>query len=233
MMCARLCTCAPAAAQIWTDQRCYIRSWLDEIARPLSELYVAAVELAFAPALPRRVRFVSHAVREIRNRLPDYVDGPVRRRVDYEALATRIEGVWTTLGLNSTFDTDLHTEGPSRIPAPEIVVPRELLRVVGNLIEKHREGSKRATGKSERLFRAVIPEAGQLSASSWPVVAKWKRITDWFEAETHEPDRLTETVSDHELLQQFVEFESVLALLAQPFFEGLDDIDDLLEEANS
>ena len=62
-----------AAEASWTPRRVDLRSWLQRNAPSLGELYVGAVLLVFGRPIPGRVRFVAHAVREIRNRLPDVV----------------------------------------------------------------------------------------------------------------------------------------------------------------
>src|SRR6266511_1972358 len=62
-------------ASCWTPVRLEIRSWLSRNAPPLAELYEGAVRLLYVNLLPGRVRFISHAVREIRNRLPGVISG--------------------------------------------------------------------------------------------------------------------------------------------------------------
>src|SRR5579862_3363825 len=71
---------APGTLSCWTSDRNEIRDWLDHKAPSLAELYAGAVILLYANPLPGRVRFVAHAVREIRNRLPDAVAGPTKNQ---------------------------------------------------------------------------------------------------------------------------------------------------------
>lgn len=60
----------------WTEPRQELRAWFQRNAPSLGELYEGALRMFFAPEFPGRVRFVAHAVREIRNRLPDAIAGP-------------------------------------------------------------------------------------------------------------------------------------------------------------
>jgi hypothetical protein len=65
----------PVTPGCWTTSRLEIRAWLYEQAPSLAELYEGAVCLIFEKPISGRVRFVAHAVREIRNQLPNYISG--------------------------------------------------------------------------------------------------------------------------------------------------------------
>ena len=53
-----------------------LRDWFRVNAAHLGALYEGALKILYTVGFPRKVRFVAHAVREIRNRLPDVVCGP-------------------------------------------------------------------------------------------------------------------------------------------------------------
>jgi hypothetical protein len=57
----------------WTRNRRELAEWLGGISPSIAELYQGAVELLFHRPVPGFSRFVSHAVREIRNRLPQEI----------------------------------------------------------------------------------------------------------------------------------------------------------------
>ena len=59
----------------WTPARRELLAWHKRNAPSLAELYEGAVELLYRQQLPGWTRFVGHAVREIRNRLPDAISG--------------------------------------------------------------------------------------------------------------------------------------------------------------
>jgi hypothetical protein len=59
----------------WTSERLQLKAWLTRNAPSLAELYESAVRLLFEVRLPGYTRFVRHAVRAIRNRLPFVISG--------------------------------------------------------------------------------------------------------------------------------------------------------------
>src|SRR5437879_13040955 len=87
------------APRYWTPLRERVAKWLDELAPSLGELYRGALELV-QTAVPGRVRFICHAVREIRNRLPDALSGEERGRIEYPDLTRSIAKEWEKAGLS-------------------------------------------------------------------------------------------------------------------------------------
>jgi hypothetical protein len=63
-------------------------------ATQLSALFRGAIRVNEDPDFPGFVNFVAHAVREIANRLPDYIDLPFPKRVDYSGAIDRIATQW-------------------------------------------------------------------------------------------------------------------------------------------
>src|SRR5690349_1058121 len=88
-----------AITQSWPKHRLELLAWLQRNdAESLAELYVAAVsQLDGRP--PGYVRLVSHCVRELRNRLPDVIAGPLSvPRLDYASRLDRLAGIWDQAG---------------------------------------------------------------------------------------------------------------------------------------
>src|SRR5437899_126098 len=82
-------------ASCWIPVRLEIRAWLYRNAPSLAELYEGAVLLLYAHPLPGRVRFISHAVREIRNRLPEATSGVKGLpRLDYTSRLDKLAKQW-------------------------------------------------------------------------------------------------------------------------------------------
>jgi hypothetical protein len=66
----------------------------------LAQGYEAAVTMAFDDTFPGRVWFIAHALRDIRNRLPEALDGGTRGpRTEYSHLAKKITTCWIEDGL--------------------------------------------------------------------------------------------------------------------------------------
>lgn len=66
-----------SAASCWTAKRLQLLDWFRRSAPQLAQVYAGAVTMASDGDFPGRVVFVWHAIREIRNRLPDALAGEV------------------------------------------------------------------------------------------------------------------------------------------------------------
>ncbi|MEG5006168.1 hypothetical protein QUB17_21335 [Microcoleus sp. B5-C4] len=89
-----------ASPEYWTTVRQSIYSWLYENAPSLAQLYKGAVFLIFEKPIPGRLRFVAHAVREIRNRLPDYFGVQNGETVKYKKELDQLSETWRKGGLS-------------------------------------------------------------------------------------------------------------------------------------
>src|ERR1700677_2005187 len=67
----------------WNPLRRELEVWLGQHSPDLVDIYRGALKILFVPEFPGRLRFVSHAVREIRNRVPDAITGTRPKRVEY------------------------------------------------------------------------------------------------------------------------------------------------------
>ena len=61
-----------------TSERMALHRWLSRTASHLAPVYLAGVRMVMDESFPGRVYFVAHAMREIRNRLPDAIAGEVQ-----------------------------------------------------------------------------------------------------------------------------------------------------------
>ena len=217
----------PMNTEIWTENRRRIHSWLVGSAPPLAKLYQGAVTLLFCTDLPWRTQFVAHAMREMGNRLPDYVGDPVTGQVQYVQLVGVVDQIWIRFGLDSRSGmSDGEHEADS---LPYEAVSSDLLDAVQHLLNEHRKGRKRSSSKSERLFNAVAPQGQELGETLGPSRKQWKDLTTWAVGQAH---KHSESLPYDQLLMKFETLESMLHLIAQPIFEGLDELDELLAEAN-
>src|SRR5690242_17104282 len=87
-------------ASYWTVPRAELEAWIRRYAPSLADLYVAAVVLLHDSPVPGCVLLISHAVREICNRLPGRVSGVEGDgRLDYASHLDEIAEAWTRAGL--------------------------------------------------------------------------------------------------------------------------------------
>src|SRR5215211_6692184 len=84
-----------SAASCWTAKRLRLLDWLQRTAPQLAPVYAGAVTMAFDGDFPGRLVFVWHAIREIRNRLPDASAGEVpSSSLQYGDLVGEVRQCW-------------------------------------------------------------------------------------------------------------------------------------------
>ncbi len=216
----------------WTEARREILAWLKRNAPSLAELYEGAVLILRQHSLPGQTRFIGHAVREIRNRLPDAFSGPTRgQRLDYTKRLAAISTAWTNAGLHEyaiPSDAEFHsppTVDNSRNP---IKIPPEIYRLIDDLIADHLNVPETRAQAAERFFEACAPENRDLRETLRPVVKNWMAVTDWFMDHTHDTGDTDAACDPQELSRKFELFESLLGSLIRGFFASLDDLDLIL-----
>jgi len=217
-----------AEDEIWTSSRNDLRGWLHTTNPTLADLYVAAVTLFHNKEFPGRVILIAHSAREIGNRLPDFVVGrSSSKQFDYKSRLDYLSEKWQKSG----FEND---KLPVGIPnnAKTIDFPSPLYRDIGKIIRDFSESRERTEESAFRLFTALEEQAGSSRAALFPVVSQWIQIIGWFVSWAHMSLKQREC-TEHELSHYFDQFESMLSGFKKRFFKGTDDIDEILEEANS
>jgi hypothetical protein len=190
----------------------------------LAELYKGAVCLIFERLVPGRLRFVSHAVREIRNRLPDYIPSEKSgKRLEYKDELDQLVIIWQSSG----FSLD-----EVRLNDREITIPPQLFDNIQALLKKHKAVSTNNIEKAIYFFESCFPE-NQLSRNRLlPIAKHWWEVTEWFMKKTHDSGRDELGDNEQRLHQQFELFESFLAVITQKFYDTVDELDKILKEAN-
>ena len=228
----------PVTPAHWTNARMEIRGWLHEQAPPLAELYEGAVCLIFERPLGGKLRFVAHAVREIRNRLPGYISsGKSGRRLEYKDELEELLKIWQSSGfsLDGTLP-DGGIDATADLPplSPDIPVPRQLFLNIQQLLKKHVAVSSTNLEKAIHLFEICLPENQPLRESLLPIAKHWWNVTEWFMEKTHDSGRVDEDCDEQELRSQFELFELFLVecTRARSFYSTTDELDEILEDAN-
>ncbi len=226
----------PAAAPCWTNVRMELCSWMRRNnAASLAELYEGAVLLLFYAPLPGRVRFVAHAVREIRNRLPEIISG-VRASgtLQYKNKLDVIAKRWKKSGfrLDGSFDMGFETTD-NALPPPDIPIQRDLFLAIAGLLKENEEIGSKKLDTAYRLFETVAPENQTIRDTLRPNVDQWLEITEWFMKKTHDSGYVDADINDKELSANFELFETCLNALVRGFFNTVDELDAILEDANS
>lgn len=185
--------------------------------------------MALDDAFPGRVWFVAHAIREIRNRLPDALAGKVAAaRTDYVELTAEIHARWVDEGLppDGVAGIDSAAE-PSAANVGRREVSGEFLRSVGALVAGHLAATDNNESRARRLFEAV----GGTPPPDY-VVRGWVRGTKWANAYAHVREKPLDRKDEEALAGHFLGFEQTLRAIANRSYENMDELDEILGSAN-
>jgi len=211
--------------KIMNERQRRIFDWLQQVGPDLAELYEGAVKMTEDASFPGRGWFICHAVREIRNRLPNSVAGKHSiRHLSYPEEVTLIVKAWERAGLEGVYEK----KKAKASNEPRQFVTREVLAVIDGLMRRHKEVKNRKEENARRLLIALEPENEQMKSSLNPVVEKWIDETEWFVERVH----VGKATDEDELIAHFETFEIVLGTFAGYFYEGFEEIEQLVEKAN-
>lgn len=221
----------PIPTDCWTNSREEIHAWLNEESPSLAELYKGAVFLAFEGSISGRIKFISHAVREIRNRL----HGKATSYLNYSDEIRDLVELWRShsLPLNRIFpNTEVTAEDTLPTTTPDLLMPRPLFLKIQKLLQKHLEVSYTNQEKARRFFEAYLPPEAR-SDILIPLANHWWKVTEWFMARAHDSGAVDADCNEQEFQSQFEQFESFLSTLARSFYSTIDELDKILEDTNS
>ena len=187
----------------------------------------------FDTSFPGRTRFVPHAVREIRNRLPDYIAGSRSSRVEYVNRLDALVDQFKRSGLIVDGEAPIVVTQTIQTTNTDIPVPHRIFRSVCSLLKDHIESREKSADKAFRLFRTIAPENHDFQNSLRPIVLHWVDVTDWFMRRAHDSGILDNDVDEAELKSNFELFEVALGAMICGFFKTIEDLDEILEDANS
>ncbi len=214
----------------WTPERAALVRWLNRCAPALVPLYVGALRLAVLDSFPGRVHFIAHAIREICNRLPGALGPEVKPRgAGYEPLTDKIHDQWVAEGLREDGTLRLSDESaPSASGPRRHEVSVELLESVGRLIADHNNAKANRLAREEASF-SDLTNLGTTPSFARKVWQKRKRDAHKF---AHAADYPRPPESDQEWVERFCELERDLIAISRPAQDNLDELDELLAEAN-
>lgn len=219
----------------WTPQRIELCTWFTRNAPSLGELYAGALEMVFREDFPGRVRFVSHAVREIRNRLPDVIAGPERgTQLQYKNQLDKIAQVWEKHGLplDGSLPTKI-TPSDALPSSDDIPIPREVYCKIANLVSDHVKMRITVRESAQHLFQAIDPNNRVSEATLRPRIEHWINSTEWFVQRAHDRAEVDANIGADQLKNYFEIFERTLSAMVSEFFKTVEELDAILEEANS
>jgi hypothetical protein len=225
---------SPNLSTCWTPEREAIKSWLTRHAPSLADLYEGAVKLVFEYSIPGYSHLVGHAVREIGNRLPAVTAGDSFGRLEYPEEVEAILLQWKVagLGIDGTIPVVSTADGADKELQNEVKLPVTLVKAIGLLLAKHEATSKKPHERAEALFFAVSPENRKFVDTVRPAIVQWVSVIKWFMKCTHVGIQ-QRAIDAEELRTKFELFETSLTAITRNFFETTDELDAILEDANS
>jgi len=213
----------------WMCYRKELRAWFGRNAPSLGELYEGALRILFSEIpFPGRVRFVAHAVREIRNRLPDVIVGTKQNQsLQYKNRLDQLSKKWEKIA------TPMVSE-ENKIPKTQSVsIPYDVYQEIDRLVKDHNKSRETPRAAAKRLYEAIDPKNQEDEATLGPRIDHWLGITEWFVAKVHDSGSTDDECDLQELKDKFEAFEKALLAMVMEFFKTTEELDEILEEANA
>jgi len=217
----------------WNEMRKELRAWFERNAPSLGELYEGALRMVFDEKFPGRVRLVSHAVREIRNRLPDVIAGYKSGLLSYKNRLDKIAEIWERYGLPLDGSLPIKVTKQESPLTTEVPIPIKVYRKIAKLICDHIQTREKPSEAAKRLFQAIDPKNEKAEGILRPRIDHWIEVTEWFVKRAHERGATDDEMGADELRERFEIFEAALSAMLREFFKTEDELNAILEEANS
>lgn len=220
--------------EYWTEDRLELWQWFQRRARSLGEIYLGAVKMTYGSSFPGRTRFVSHAVREIRNRLPEIISGSRSSyTVQYKNRLDEIPRGWEKAGLPLDGSLPLSVTDAEIRTSNSETIPRQLFLEIGTLIREHNNARQKPVDTAKRLFLGATSEDPGMLDSLRPVINQWLDVSEWFVKKVHDSGGADDDFDADEFRDKFEVFETTLRALLRSFFATVEELDEILEDTNS
>jgi hypothetical protein len=172
---------------------------------------------------------MAHALRDMRNRLPDAIAGPVKGfNTQYSDLADLVTKCWMEDGLPGdgsspvTADREASAEGPARFQ-----VSATLITAVGELVSGHLAIQPRKEEGARRLWAGI----GGQPAPDY-AIRTWLAATNRIEQFAHLRDKPLSPEDEERFEKIFSACDHALVVMASKSYENMDEIDAILGSAN-
>jgi hypothetical protein len=214
----------------WTSERRELHNWFQAKAPALADAYEGAVRLLSVPGFPGRVHLVSHVARDICNRLPDFLCSIERVHIQYDRELGALDKLWPdSVGPSGADYGDSKSEvsGDS-----DVRIPRAAAAAVSLLLKKNRD---RQTNRdiADNLFALVAEATPYDRVSLGPIVAEFCNTSRWFTEHVHLRMEPMDFLEQDELVRKFEQFERIALSLVRDFFRTKDELDGILQQANT
>jgi hypothetical protein len=210
-----------------------IARWLADEAPSLHGGYVAALRLLADTEAPARTQMICHAGRDLCTGLQD-LKGVSKERADPTAILREVDSAWRKEGLDALgiADSADPASGAEQKASPDVTIPSYLRLLLQRLIEEHRRVDVNQEEQAARMFRASDPASASRPEAVQPLSREWVNLRRWFIRYAH--FGVQQRVPDeNELQQQFAALENFILGVIRTFYEGMEGLDEILDQANS
>lgn len=205
-----------------------ILAWLGRAYPSAADLFTSGLRVREDTELPCRIRLMAHAFRELCIVINNQHSSNSR---DFEPLLYAMEKEYRSLNYEPT-PLAPPLEAASQVPKDgSVAVPGAFMLSVAKVVESR--GSRLSGRERARIALQAMSGASGRQADVTPTATRWHDMYSYFVGRAHAHDAdsggTDPTALDHEL--QF--FEETLESFAQPAITNLDELDVILESANS
>lgn len=217
---------APARTTIKpSPMRQQLLAWFRTYAMPLAEAYEGAINLIENDRFPGRITFISHAVRDIADRLVFALDQQLKgNHVQYANYFDKIEQVWP----------DIQGLGDDSSPVSETVsveINYKVAIAIDKLVQEHRL-RRQSPSQYDFLFRYLMRNEPSNATINMRLVDDFKNMRGWFMSYAHFRSASVPQVNEGDLQRQFYRFERMLHSFVGDFFTVNTKLDDILRKTN-
>jgi len=217
-------------ATMWTSGRRELHDWFMKNATSLAGAYEGALRLLVTQGFPGRIHLIAHVVRDICNRLPDFLGSVERDRVHYAHELDSLAEVWPATISPSAADYALGEMDP--LNDSSIDIPRAAAVAVSHLIHRHQ--NRQSNREIVSGLFALMSEATEHDrANLEPIVNEFHKTASWFMQRAHLRMEPMTGPEPEELTRRFEQFERIALSLIRGFFKTMDELNDLLQQANT
>ena len=214
----------------WRPERASLYRWLDRVAPQLAPVYLGALRMAMDEGFPGRVHYIAHSIREIRNRLPDAIDGTLKLPMsNYPSYVEKVQKQWVVQGFAPDgVAPSLTMSGASGSTRDEVAVSAEFIGAVAELILEHSRVTVGREELEEPRFEAMCGPGPHPAY----VLDGLRRATDSVHKFAHVGDKPLAPAAEAEWTDRFLAFEEFLMMISRGVTENFDAADDFLKLAN-
>jgi hypothetical protein len=199
-------------------------NWFRAKAKPLAEAYEGAIRMLADTSIPARIQFIAHAVRDIANLLPNVLNPQSkRRRIEYDRKLDSIASLSPGLGeLNE----------PGNVQDQSVItIKYEVALIIDSLVIEHRD-QRQKPSNSERLIQILMENEPARADINRRLVSDFEKTRRWFMELAHFRECESPRVDELVLQSQFAKFEGILHSFVGDFFTTIEELDEILQQAN-